>query len=105
MTCRTHATAKLLTNGWSINGLLRLSSGQPYNLNSFENFNNSNEFFERPDVVGNPFAGTGGHNKLLNLGAFAAPCDWDPVNGVCFGGNPLRQSWPQCFRRPGFQEL
>jgi len=80
------AMAKSFTNGWSLNGLLRLSSGQPYNLNSFEDFNNSNEFFERPDQIGNPFAGTGGHAKLLNLGAFAAPCDWDPTAGACITG-------------------
>jgi outer membrane receptor protein involved in Fe transport len=81
------AVAKSLTNGWSINGLLRLSSGQPYNLNSFSNYNNSNEFLERPDVVGNPFAGTGGPSKLLNLSAFAAPCDWDPTAGACIPGS------------------
>jgi outer membrane receptor protein involved in Fe transport len=80
------AMAKSFTNGWSLNGLLRLSSGQPYNLNSFEDFNNSNEFFERPDVVGDPFSGTGGHAKLLNLGAFAAPCDWDPTANACIAG-------------------
>src|SRR5215472_7819260 len=80
------ATAKSFTNGWSINGLLRLSSGQPYNLNSFANYNNTNEFFERPDVVGDPFAGTGGPSKLLNLSAFAAPCDWNPVAGGCILG-------------------
>jgi hypothetical protein len=78
--------AKALTNGWSVNGLLRLSSGQPYNLNSFEDYNNTNEFFERPDIIGNPFAGTGGHNQLLNLSAFAAPCDWNPILGACVPG-------------------
>ena len=78
--------AKMLTSGWSINGLLRISSGQPYNLNSFSNYNNSNQFFERPDVVGDPFAGTGGPSKLLNLSAFAAPCTWDPVAGGCIPG-------------------
>lgn len=78
--------AKMLTSGWSINGLLRISSGQPYNLNSFSNYNNSNQFFERPDVVGDPFAGTGGPSKLLNLSAFAAPCTWDPVAGACIPG-------------------
>jgi hypothetical protein len=81
------STAKALTNGWSLNGLLRLSSGQPYNLNSFANYNNSNEFLERPDVVGNPFTGTGGPGKLLNLSAFAAPCDWDPTAGACVPGS------------------
>jgi outer membrane receptor protein involved in Fe transport len=97
--------AKSFTNGWSINGLLRVSSGQPYNLNSFENFNNSNEFFERPDVVGDPFAGTGGHSKLLNLGAFAAPCDWDPVNGVCFGGFHFGNLRRNAFVGPDFKNF
>ncbi len=78
--------AKTLTNGWSVNGILRIYSGQPYNLNSFSDYNNSNEFMERPDVVGDPFAGTGGHDKLLNLSAFAAPCTWDPVAGACIAG-------------------
>jgi outer membrane receptor protein involved in Fe transport len=80
------AAAKPLTNGWSLNGLLRISSGQPYNLNSFSNYNNTNEFFERPDLIGNPFAGTGGPGKLLNLAAFAAPCTWDPGAGGCIPG-------------------
>ncbi|HKV94377.1 MAG TPA: carboxypeptidase regulatory-like domain-containing protein [Candidatus Angelobacter sp.] len=99
------SVAKALTHGWSVNGLLRLSSGQPYNLNSFEDFNNSNEFFERPDIVGNPFAGTGGHNKLLNLGAFAAPCDWDPVNGVCFGGFHFGNLGRNAFIGPDFRNF
>jgi outer membrane receptor protein involved in Fe transport len=100
-----YATAKAFTNGWSINGLLRLSSGQPYNLNSFENFNNSNEFFERPDVIGNPFAGTGGHNKLLNLGAFAAPCDWDPTAGACAGGFHFGNLGRNAFVGPDFKNF
>lgn len=79
-------SAKSFTGGWSVNGLLRVSSGQPYNLNSFSNYNNSNEFLERPDVVGDPFAGTGGPDKLLNLTAFAAPCTWDPTAGACIPG-------------------
>ena len=33
-----------------------------------------------------PFVGTGGPSKLLNLGAFAAPCNWDPTAGACAGG-------------------
>jgi hypothetical protein len=77
-----------LTSGWSLNGLLRLSSGQPYNLNSFENFNGSNQFFERPDVIGDPFAGTSTPGAILNLGAFGAPCNWDPVAGGCDAVNP-----------------
>jgi hypothetical protein len=65
-------------SGWAIDGVLRLATGQPYNLNSFENYNGSGEFFERPDVIGNPFAGVSTPGAFLNLGAFAAPCDWNP---------------------------
>jgi hypothetical protein len=79
-------TNKLLTNGWSVSSVLRVFSGQPYNLNSFSNYNNSNEFMERPDVVGDPFAGTGGPSRLLNLNAFAAPCTWNPVTAGCIAG-------------------
>ena len=80
--------AHWLTSGWSLNGILRLASGQPYNLNSFEGFNNSNEFFERPDVIGNPFAGTSTPFAILNLSAFAAPCNWDPNAEFCDATNP-----------------
>jgi outer membrane receptor protein involved in Fe transport len=97
--------AKAFTNGWSINGLLRLASGQPFNLNSFENFNNSNEFFERPDQIGDPFAGTGGFSKLLNLGAFAAPCNWDPVAGACNGGFHFGNLGRNAFVGPDFRNF
>ncbi len=65
-----------LTSGWSTQGVLTLSAGQPFNLNYlFEgDFNGSGEFFGRPDLVGNPFAGTGGPSKFLNLAAFQVPC-------------------------------
>jgi len=72
-----------LSSGWNANGVLALSAGQPFNLNYlFEgNYNGSGEFFGRPDVVGNPFAGTSGPGQFLNLSAFQVPCT---LNG---GGN------------------
>jgi hypothetical protein len=75
-----------LTSGWSTDGILMATSGQPYNVNYlFEgNFNGSGEFFGRPDVIGNPFAGTGGLN-LLNLGALQVPCTLD-ATGNCIAG-------------------
>ncbi|HWR34595.1 MAG TPA: TonB-dependent receptor [Clostridia bacterium] len=67
--------APVLTSGWSVNGIVTYSTGQPYNLNFFDDFNGSGEFFGRPDVVGDPFAGgTKAPFQLLNLSAFAAPC-------------------------------
>jgi outer membrane receptor protein involved in Fe transport len=80
------STARLLTNGWAIDGLLRITSGEPYNVVSFSDYNNTNEFLERPDVVGNPQAGVHAPYQFLNLTALAAPCDWDPVAGHCIAG-------------------
>jgi hypothetical protein len=81
------ASHRALTSGWSLNGLLRLSSGQPYNLNSFENFNGSNQYFERPDVIGDPFAGTSTPGGILNLSAFAVPCNWNAATEGCDADN------------------
>ena len=76
-----------LTSGWAANGTLIATSGQPYNVNYlFEgDFNGSAEFFGRPDVVGNPLAGTGGFSKLLNLSALQVPCTLD-ATGNCIPG-------------------
>ena len=97
--------AKKLTSGWSLNGILRLSSGQPFTVHSFEDFNGSNEFFERPDIVGDPFAGTSAPFKFLNLGAFAAPCTWDPVNETCAGGQHFGNERRNAFVGPAFRNF
>jgi outer membrane receptor protein involved in Fe transport len=77
-----------LTNGWSFNGVLTLDDGQPYNVNYlFEgDFNGSGEYFGRPDLVGNPFAGTSAPFQYLNLSAFAVPCTYDATTGGCVAG-------------------
>ncbi len=49
-------------------------------------FNGSDEYFGRPDVVGNPFAGQHFPDTFLNAAAFAVPCTWDPVSGGCVAG-------------------
>jgi hypothetical protein len=76
-----------LSSGWSLNGVLALASGQPFNVNYlFEgDFNGSGEFFGRPDLVGNPFAGTSTPSSFLNLTAFKVPCTLD-VTGNCIAG-------------------
>ncbi len=82
-----HAKWRKLTSGWGVEGVFAATAGQPYNVNYlFEgDFNGSAEFFGRPDVVGNPFAGTGGPSKLLNLSALQVPCTLD-VTGNCIPG-------------------
>jgi hypothetical protein len=54
--------------------VLTLSSGQPININYLfeDDFNGSGEYFGRPDLVGDPFEGTGDYQRFLNLSAFAA---------------------------------
>ena len=97
---------RILTNGWTVDGLLHITSGEPYNIVSFSNYNNTNEFLERPDVVGNPFAGVHAPYQYLNLTALAAPCDWDPVAAACIAGTQhfgnLRRN---AFTGPAFHDL
>ncbi len=101
-----------LFGGWSVDGILRLADGQPYNLNSFESYNGTFEFFERPDVVGNPFSGVHTPNAVLNLSAFAAPCDWnpnvvDPVTGTncIFGTQHFGNLRRNAFVGPAFKNF
>src|SRR5262249_5724118 len=68
--------AKWVSTGWNISGVVALADGQPFNVNYiFEgDFNGSGELFGRPDLVGNPFAGTKTPGLFLNLAAFQVPC-------------------------------
>jgi hypothetical protein len=69
--------------GWQINGILTLKSGSPFHVNLFDDYNGTGEFFPRPDLVGNPYAGTSGADRFLNLAAFRVPCTLDtsdPMN-------------------------
>lgn len=69
---------KRLTQGWQLNGIVILRSGQPFHVNLFDDYNGTGEFFPRPDVVGDPYAGTRAPDRFLNLSAFAVPCRLDP---------------------------
>lgn len=73
-------SASKLRQGWQLDSIVTLATGQPFNVNYlFEgDFNGSGEFFGRPDLVGNPFAGTTTPGNYLNLAAFAVPCNYDP---------------------------
>ncbi|PYS93703.1 MAG: hypothetical protein DMF64_03780 [Acidobacteria bacterium] len=65
--------------GWQLNGILTLRSGNPFHVNLFDDYNGTGEFFPRPDLVGDPFAGTSGPDRFLNLAAFKVPCTLDPT--------------------------
>ena len=78
---------KWLTNGWEVSGVATLATGMPFSVLDYDNFNNTGEFYERPDLVGNPWAGTSSPANFLNLQAFAAPCSSPDIpDGSCNSG-------------------
>jgi hypothetical protein len=105
-----YKTAKWLTNGWAIDGMFNFATGQPFSLNfvdeTFDNnslsFNGTGEFFGRPDIIGNPHAGTHGPGQFLNLAAFAAPCTTDSAgNCLPFTQHPGSEG-RNAFNAPNF---
>jgi hypothetical protein len=84
----------MLTGGWGISGVVTMATGMPFTVMDYDNFNNTGEFYERPDLVGNPWAGTSTPANFINLSAFAAPCavpdvvNFDCISGAHFGSAP-----------------
>ena len=70
------------TDGWGINGIVTVQSGQPFSLNYFftEDFDGSGEFYGRPDVVGPISYHKHDPTQYLDLSSFAAPCTF-PAGG------------------------
>jgi|HubBroStandDraft_6_1064221.scaffolds.fasta_scaffold22205_2 hypothetical protein len=73
----------LLTAGWGVSGVVSLATGMPFTPLDYSNYNNTGEFYERPDLVGNPFGGTSSPANYLNLNAFAASCNWNAGAAGC----------------------
>ncbi|HYK91177.1 MAG TPA: hypothetical protein VE398_20575, partial [Acidobacteriota bacterium] len=70
---------KRLTAGWQVSGSLAVQSGAPFHVNLFDDYNGTGEYFPRPDLVGDPYAGTHAPDRFLNLSAFEVPCKLDPT--------------------------
>jgi len=69
---------KLLTDGWETNMVITLKGGQPINLFTGTDTTGENEYTQRPNIVGNPFAGVShkiqnGVVQWFNQAAFADP--------------------------------
>ncbi len=81
--------AHWIAGGWSLDGMLNFATGQPYTVSYlFEgDYNGSGEYYGRPDIISNPYAGAHGAN-LLNMAAFAAPCTYSAGTGNCTNGHP-----------------
>ena len=65
--------------GWQLNTIVTIRTGNPFHLTLFDDYNNTGEFFPRPDVVGDPYAGTSAPDRFINLSAFKVPCTLDPA--------------------------
>jgi len=75
-----------LGQGWALDSVVTLQTGQPFqlNFNYSGDYDGSGEYFPRPDVIGNPYAGTSLPNNVINLAAFKVPCTFS--NGACLPG-------------------
>ena len=74
-----------LKNGWGVNSILSLQSGQPFQLNyNFEDdYSGSGSGFDRPDVVGPIIYHPRDPMNYIDLRSFAIPCT---VNVATAGG-------------------
>ena len=48
---------KFITNGWQLNSVITLKGGQPVNLVTSTDTTGENEYTQRPNIIGHPFAG------------------------------------------------
>jgi hypothetical protein len=69
---------KLLTAGWEANTVFTFKGGQPINLFTAADTTGENQYNQRPNIVGNPFAGVShqiqnGVVQWFNPAAFADP--------------------------------
>jgi outer membrane receptor protein involved in Fe transport len=70
------SSLKLIRNGWGLNGILTVQSGQPFqfNYNFEDDYDGSGSFYGVPDIVGPVHYNQSDPNNYINLDAFAVPC-------------------------------
>ena len=97
---------KGLLSGWSLNGIVTLASGKPFNVVYLyeDDYNGSGQFFGRPDVVGNPLSATATPDRFLDLSAFQAPCSPNGEGG-CAGGQHFGDLGRNAFDGPGYSNV
>ena len=99
-----------LGEGWHLNTVVTLRSGNPFHLTLFDDYNNTGEFFPRPDIIGDPYAGTHAPDRFINLSAFKVPCTLDPA-GDGSAASCLPGTWHfgslgrNALRGPGYRNV
>ncbi len=94
-----------LTGGWSVSGVVSLATGMPFTVMDYGNFDNTGEYYERPDLIGNPWAGTSSPDNFLNLSAFAAPCASPTLDETCDAGARFGNSPRNGFYGPHYRNF
>jgi hypothetical protein len=88
----SNSLPKRLTQGWQLNSILSFNTGTPINITAGFNRSLSGDGNDRVDLVGDPFANTGG-NRYLNPSVFR-------TNTVGFGALARNALYG-----PGFQSV
>jgi outer membrane receptor protein involved in Fe transport len=97
-------------SGWQLNTIVTINSGNPFHLTLFDDYNNTGEFFPRPDLIGDPYAGTHAPDQFINLSAFKVPCTLDP-SGDGSAASCIPGTWHfgslgrNALRGPGYQNV
>ncbi len=73
-----------LKNGWGLNSILTMQSGQPFqfNYNCEDDYSGGGDCFDRPDLVGPITQNNRNPRQFMNLTSFAIPCTVDPTLGA-----------------------
>jgi hypothetical protein len=73
-----------LKNGWGVNSVLTLQSGQPFqfNYNCEDDFSGGGDCYDRPDVVGPIVQNNRNPRQFMQLSSFAIPCTVNPAGGA-----------------------
>ena len=80
-----------VTDGWGVNGIVTVQSGQPFHLNyHFEDdYDGTGEFFGRPDTIAPVHYNQQDPTQFLDLASFAAPCTYPAAGGDGLAGTCL----------------
>ncbi len=92
---------KRLTQGWQLNSIFSFNTGTPLNITAGYNRSLSGDGADRVDLVGDPFANTGG-NRYLNPAAFSIPRD---ANGRAVSDGRFGTLGRNALYGPGFQTV
>jgi hypothetical protein len=69
--------------GWTVSSLVSIISGHPFEVSETnDDYDGSNEFFGRPDLVAKPVYNYSNPTRFLDLTAFAVPCTLDGSGGT-----------------------